>query len=122
MRDNKWPNLETLAITNDHLPEGFDSKLAEVLEGGAGSNLGEIKVSCDSFDTFRGLVHVLLEGACPKLQSLSITLKNRNTAVPLVGGGPTIAFGRTEDTCVKELSTCLCGRGVRLTYHRPYYS
>ena len=90
--------------------EGFSSDLANVLHGGAGSNLREINVYCDSIDNFREIGLVLREGACPKLEEAFAGLKGKD---------PTILSGSEQgDVRLEEVRTWLDRRGVRF-YH--YY-
>ena len=76
LREDKWPKLEELKVDVECLPEGFGRNLAEILQGGAGSNLEVIEVSCDSLESLGEVVRVLREGACPKLRWLYVGLKD----------------------------------------------
>ena len=71
-----------LSAETDCLPEGFTSDLATVLEGGAGSNLGEIRLNCDSLDSMREIIgRILRQGACPKLHQLRVELKEEDNTI-----------------------------------------
>ena len=82
------------------IPEGFTSNLAEVLEGGGGSNLGEIELFCNSVEDEREFARVLCEGACPKLYYLYVYV---------------VARGDSCRRYISELRTLLSGRGIKLT-------
>ena len=102
LRDNKWPKLEKLDVSSgEHLPEGFVSNLAEVLQKGGGSNLREIEVFCDSVERLLELGQVLLEGACPKLQILRLALRE--------SGASSVRHH------IDELQSRLSERGIRLS-------
>ena len=86
-----------------YLPEGFDSDLAEALEGGAGSNLGTLEMFCESVESVLEVGRVLSEGACPKLRYLFV--------------GHKAAYSDLSVRGVKEFKTVLKGRGIRLLGH-----
>ena len=87
-----------------HLPEGFVSNLVDVLEGGAGSNLGTLVVSCDSVGSIFEVGRVLWEGACPKLRSLCFHFN----------WGGSIAHLEKLEAGFQELRSWLGGRGIKV--------
>ena len=99
LRDNKWPKLEKLNVNSSHLPEGFVSNLANIVQGGACSSVTKIEVFCDSRERGLELGQVLLEGACPKLEMLCLALKES---------------GASSARYIDGLKSRLSGRGITL--------
>ena len=104
LREEKWPKLEKLKIEGHNIVNNeCVFRLAGILEGGGGGNLRSLEVyGVPDDESVHVLGRVLHEGACPKLRSLYVHLREEG------------ARATEERSCVEEVRALLRQKGIRV--------